>query len=643
MAMMNKRVVVTLGILLVWVAGLCETTQAVEFAGGTGEPNDPYQIATVDQLLAIWSEEGYTKHYVLVASIDLGGTTWSDSVIPVLAGSLDGNGWTIRNFRVDAGGNQGLIGIVSPKAEVRNLGLEGVRIVAGQTCGALASSNLGRLLNCYSTGTITSGHNTGGLVGMNSGTMIDCYSTVDVGGTMGVGGLAGQNTGDITSCHSTGDVTGDNDVGGLVGANLGRIADSYSTGAVTGTTMFVGGLVGINFSVIASSYADSTVLCYDSYVGGLVGQNMGPVMSCYSAGKVTGEEHIGGLAGTNIDSAYIATSYTVASVTVPIYSWWGGGLVGSGSAKDNCYFLTLDDGGGPDNQIGTQLTADQMKQQTSFVDWDFCGTASDGASDEWFMPEGGSPVLAWQTEITGLRKIPDVAGLTREDAQTALTEAGFVSGNVQYDFARGTPAGCVIRTEPDGLAATGTTVDLIVSSDESYAWADNPGNGTTQNPYQISTPGQLDALAADSTLWSRCFVLSADLDMTGRTYETALIAPDTSDSTYGFQGTPFRGTFDGQGHAIRNLTIARIDTRHEYVGLFGKIAESGRVSNLAVLDADVEGGSGSNSLVGILAGCNAGTISDCSATGILRGGKGDGLVGENIGTIADCSVDIVRR
>lgn len=643
MTLVNKRVVVTLGILLVWIAGLCATAQAVEFAGGTGEPNDPYQIATVDQLLAIWSEEGYIKHYILVASIDLGGTTWSDSVIPVLAGSLDGNGWTIRNFRVDAGGNQGLIGIVSPKAEVRNLGLEDVHIAAGQTCGALASSNLGRLLNCYSTGTITSGHNTGGLVGTNWGTMIDCYSTVTVGGVMDVGGLAGQSTGDITSCHSTGDVTGDSHVGGLVGANSGRISASYSTGAVTGTTMCVGGLVGINFSVIASSYADAMVLSYDSHVGGLVGQNMGPVMSCYSAGTVTGEEHIGGLAGSSIGSACIVTSYTFASVTVPIYSWWGGGLVGSGGAKDNCYFLALDDGGGPDNQIGTPLTANQMKQQTSFVDWDFWGTASDGANDEWCMSDGGYPVLAWQTEITGLRRIPDVAGLTLEEAQTALTATGFVLGDIKYDFGRATRAGSVIRTEPDGLAATGTAVDLIVSSDESYAWADNPGNGTTLNPYQISTPGQLDALAADSALWSRCFVLSADLDMTGRTYDTALIAPDTSDATYGFQGTPFRGTFDGQNHAIRNLTIARIDARHEYVGLFGEIAESGRVSNLAVLDADVEGGSGSNSLVGILAGCNAGTISDCSATGILRGGKGDGLVGENIGTIADCSVDIVRR
>ena len=40
------------------------------FAGGTGEPNDPYQIVTAGQLTAIGSDPNLLdKHFVLVADI----------------------------------------------------------------------------------------------------------------------------------------------------------------------------------------------------------------------------------------------------------------------------------------------------------------------------------------------------------------------------------------------------------------------------------------------------------------------------------------------------------------------------------------------------------------------------------------------
>ncbi len=58
--------------LIVVVLGLCTAAPAVEFAGGTGEPNDPYRIATAGQLIAIGSDPNLlNKHFVLVAGIDL--------------------------------------------------------------------------------------------------------------------------------------------------------------------------------------------------------------------------------------------------------------------------------------------------------------------------------------------------------------------------------------------------------------------------------------------------------------------------------------------------------------------------------------------------------------------------------------------
>jgi hypothetical protein len=49
-------------------------------------------------------------------------------------------------------------------------------------------------------------------------------------------------------------------------------------------------------------------------------------------------------------------------------------------------------------------------------------------------------------------------------------------------------------------------------------------------------------------------VQTSDIDMAGRTYSTALIAPDVN-AAEGFQGTPFTGHFDGQGFQILNLAI----------------------------------------------------------------------------------------
>jgi hypothetical protein len=71
---------------------------AIEFAGGTGEPNNPYQIATAEQLQAIGDSTLEDKCFILVADIDLdpnlpGNEIVVDrSFISFFSGTLDGNG-----------------------------------------------------------------------------------------------------------------------------------------------------------------------------------------------------------------------------------------------------------------------------------------------------------------------------------------------------------------------------------------------------------------------------------------------------------------------------------------------------------------------------------------------------------------------
>jgi cytochrome c553 len=97
----------------------------------------------------------------------------------------------------------------------------------------------------------------------------------------------------------------------------------------------------------------------------------------------------------------------------------------------------------------------------------------------------------------------------------------------------------------------------------------------------------------------------------------------------------FAGEFDGNGHAIRNLTIVRPDTGG--VGLFGTLARAGRVHDVAIEDGRVEGANGT----GLLVGANFGVVHDCRVQGRVAGRVAiGGLAGGNAGRIARCRVDV---
>jgi hypothetical protein len=135
------------------------------------------------------------------------------------------------------------------------------------------------------------------------------------------------------------------------------------------------------------------------------------------------------------------------------------------------------------------------------------------------------------------------------------------------------------------------------------------------------------------------YILMNDLDSTTAGYED--LAGPTADGGKGWQPIGFlnpwdgiggfRGTFDGQGHEIRDLFINRPD--ETYVGLFGVIDEGGVVQNIGVVNADVTGNLG----VGGLLGYNDGTVSNSYSAGNVTGeGAVGGLVGVNAeGTVSD--------
>jgi hypothetical protein len=362
---------------------------AFSYFGGSGEPNDPYQIATPadwQQLMSTSSD--WSKAFDLIADVNLADI----AITPVgnasvkFTGSFGGNGYTICNmtYKTTAAVNYaGLFGYTNG-ATIRDLGLLNAAVsTGGSYVGTLAGyQNAGVILNCHSTGsaasTVAGCNNSfaGGLVGyQNAGTMVNCQSTGSVGSTGSAtncsyscaGGLVGYASyGTITDCHSAGSVTATASqanayAGGLAGRHdYSSILNCQSAASASATSKycnpFAGGLIGRQYyGSITNSYSTGAVTgsCTDSYdvpmsyVGGLVGsQQSGAIAGCYSTGPVDasmvyGYSDTGGLVGVLAVSGTITDCYSTGAVHSTASVCYTGGLVGSqGSTAntiDNCY------------------------------------------------------------------------------------------------------------------------------------------------------------------------------------------------------------------------------------------------------------------------------------------------------------------
>lgn len=233
----------------VWIVGVLAAA-AWGYSGGSGTPNDPYQLATAEDVLELsQSERDWSKHFVLTAHIDLQGQAWRGAVIGEFRGSLDGTGYEIRNLAVSGEAPVGLVGMLYDTGQVKRLGVVNAIVVgadawSNHNVAILVGSNDGIVDQCYTSGSVRADAYVGGLVGLNKGKVIDCHSAAVVAGEQGVGGLAGRNAygGEIRRCHSVGSVHGANDVGGLVGSDAGLVIHCVWDIESSGQTASSGGI-----------------------------------------------------------------------------------------------------------------------------------------------------------------------------------------------------------------------------------------------------------------------------------------------------------------------------------------------------------------------------------------------------------------
>ena len=217
--------------------------------------SQPVEISTPDELQAIGADEtSLAGDYILVNDIDLAGYPWK--AIFLFAGTLDGNGYVVKNLTTDNQDNRagGLIGKSLEGSMVMNVGVVDCSITSGWYSAAVVGDCFGDVANCFAAGgTVTSitGNNVGNIGSFcalvrDTGSVTNCYSTVDVTfgepGWANQGGFAGHVSGPVTNCYYSGIVTvaGDDGLGGgFYGNGDGTLTSCYFN-------VEVGGIAGVD-------------------------------------------------------------------------------------------------------------------------------------------------------------------------------------------------------------------------------------------------------------------------------------------------------------------------------------------------------------------------------------------------------------
>jgi len=176
---------------------------------------------------------------------------------------------------------------------------------------------------------------------------------------------------------------------------------------------------------------------------------------------------------------------------------------------------------------------------------------------------------------------------------------------------------------------------LSVASINVWATEGTPlflGSGTEADPYLISTSADLIALAnetnkpaADTEYEDKYYKITQDINMSGVTGFYGIgrkesVTTSEGTTTYGYTSanTNFKGTIDGDGHIISDLTIDRTNnTGANGIAALVVWPSGATIKNLGMYNVTSKGGSGSNSHVGAFAGRGKVTIENCFLKGTV--------------------------
>lgn len=358
---------------------------ADSFAGGQGTINNPYQIATAEQLDAV--RYNLKSNFALVNDIDL---SEYENWIPIggikdveardgFQGVFDGKGHTIKNLKMDytlsssdtdSGTTYqfGLFSNTQNSPGIKNVNLKNVDIKI--QLGLMEHSNQdvevgtivaygSEITNCTATGNIK---------------VIDIY---EVSSDVQIGGIC-KRAAQVTNCLSDVDIIYGKDnvtqylhskvsIGGII-AEAENVSSCINKGSIVCLSenvydTFCGGIVGNGYNTVkqCKNYGNIDVTSNrDIYVGGVMGVSNKSIENCINYGQISARNYggntieaggiVGEFSGSNYDIDKIDKSVNCGNVTAistNIYSSIGetltGGIAGrvkGYSTISNCYNLS---------------------------------------------------------------------------------------------------------------------------------------------------------------------------------------------------------------------------------------------------------------------------------------------------------------
>lgn len=481
-------------------------------------------------------------------------------------GIFDGNKHTVSDLYINSSGsNLGLFGYVDG-AEIKNVTVQG------------------NVTGFYEEGNEQSGQYVGLVLGVGTtkSKLENCESRGSVTGCSYVGGIAGliANNCFITSCTNRATVK---NYPGTSGAYFGGIV-GYGTG--------------LSF---CANYADITA--EGSSVGGLVGYvfpdiNNEGMSNCMNVGNVIGKQNVGGLAG---ECFAPQNTNNYSSGRVEATNQYAGLLVGKygndpSKAFANTYYveegLVVENGTATAGKYygdGTISASAQAVHQADVASGKLASLLASVNS-------------TWGQDLEQENTYPVLNGKTVYFSGSKLCNGHLLSEAYTNDQTKETATPAHSQEYEDGGFCM-----VCHESRELH------GKGTANDPYLISNVAQLEYLRDQSNLGNGQITAHAklvnDIDLA---YASASSWIPVSKSN------AFAGTFDGNGHCIKNLYSSFY--QGGYVGLFGYV-NGATIKNLTV-EGVIES---SCSNQGMIAGQSVGAnFYNCVAKGrIITSGSAD--------------------
>lgn len=336
-----------------------------------------------------------------------------------------------------------------------------------------------------------------------------------------------------------------------------------------------------------------------TYVGAIAGVNNGVITNCFvTGGTITADNgwgSVGGIAGSNdktISNCYVALDLVqITSETGGKYNFNLGGIAGMSAAGSVKYCLVA-------NKEMSVEGATGMKFSNYIV-------GGDRAAQE-FSADNKLNFFSYKVLRTGI--FFSMSNPSDPRGMTGLLWPGSFPADDACNWA----------VNEAGTFYLKGTADKPIGAIDLSAHIYLDGKGTTDAPYQIKDEAGLIKLrdyvnGTGSREADRHYALIDHITMSDTPFR-----PIGKTRAGGYDGD-FRGTFDGDGHSIKNLKLDNSETNT--IGLFKTIGEGAVIKNLAVTDCNIDiENDGSNGLdLGPITGTTSNaTIDNCYTTGTIK-------------------------